>query len=121
MLLRHVPSRWLTLNPAAKRFDELYTPLKRYFSECAPKKANLKKNKRYIGITALFERPDIEIQLLVILESSQIFYKYLSMLQQRKPLIHKLHAIIQSIIRDISKKASIKSTSNLSQVIVQKN
>lgn len=112
-MLRHVPTRWLSLLPAAQRFSELFAVLKKYFLEYLPKKKIFKKTKQYDNIIYYFMHQFIELELLVVIETGIIFEEYMKKLQQSKPQIHRLYHDLISVISVLSDKIAEDLADNI--------
>lgn len=113
VFLKHSPSRWLTLNPALIRLSQLFNALKKYFLEYLLTKEKFKITKYYENITSLLKDQFIEVELVIIIESSNLLNVYNATLQQKKPLIHQLYTELISLIKEIANKICLEPNKDL--------
>lgn len=116
-ITKHVPSRWLTLGPAAERFRELFIPLKNFFLTFLPSQKNFKSSKHHINILNYLKKNNFELELLLVLESSNLFSGFLTIFQSSNPMIHLLYSKITELIRLIASKVCVTITEEIDSAL----
>jgi hypothetical protein len=90
--IKHVTSRWLTLSPAALRILEQWKAIIKYFTKFVPLHASSQmKSGQYQVIAKLLKMPDIKVQIIFAIESSNFFSAYLKIFQKEEPMVHRLY------------------------------
>lgn len=91
--IKHVPSRWLSVGPAAERVLEQWKALDQYFLNFIPKNSSrqVTSSKNYKDIVKYLKQPDMRAQIILVTESSSFFTKYTRFFQQEGPLVHLLY------------------------------
>lgn len=100
----HVPTRWLTLVPAAERFLEMFPTVNSFFMTYLPAKKSFTSSKHYTNISKYLSNKSIHLELLVIIESGQLFEPFLHIFQKSEPMIHELYPSMIKLIKLISSK-----------------
>ena len=104
-LLRHVNSRWLTLNSVVKRIIEVYTSLIEYFINFLPKQKSgfslVSQNPRYQRIVAAIKDQSTLVYLEFLSDLCPILESYLALFQKEGPLVHVLHNKINELLRSV--------------------
>lgn len=86
--IKHVNSRWLTLENAVARLLEQWKAVKIYFLKFIPQnRDNLLKSRSYKLITELLKEKDMKIQLMFICSSARIFTRFTGSFQKNEPMI----------------------------------
>ena len=97
--LRHVDSRWLTIEPAAERVSEQFTALEEYYFQFIPKnKPQLTKTSCYKNIVNLLRISTIRAELQFVISSARIFTRFTGFFQRKEPLIHLLYSELKALI-----------------------
>lgn len=105
-LIKHVDARWLTLLPAAERFSYLLPALRSYFMNM--KKVET-KGVHYRNISGYLKGTginDVELNLLLMIESANLFNNFLEKFQSTKTLIHVMFDGLKSLLLLIATKIS---------------
>ncbi|XP_063216597.1 uncharacterized protein LOC134527657 [Bacillus rossius redtenbacheri] len=98
--IKHVPSRWLTLEGAASRLIEQWEALKKYFLSYVPKKRNsLGKSNNYKRILSLLKKPTIKAELLFVCSSARVFTRFTGAFQKEEPMIHVMHDELETLAK----------------------
>lgn len=92
VLLRHVPTRWLTLQPAVVRVLSQWPAIIRYFKELSSADKSVEKNEQYKSIKNLLDNPNTFVQLQFVADIAPLFSSFLSLFQNEGPMIHVLHS-----------------------------
>lgn len=94
-MLKHVSTRWLSLESAVTRTLEMYQPLKSYVLSGSDKQPRFKR------MASSFQDPMTEINLLFYQFVLQQFVAFSLFLQKEEPRTHLLDAEMQSFLRKI--------------------
>ena len=100
-LVKHVPSRWLTLSAACKRMIEQLPALKEFFLKFIPKCANAKelmKIRKYKIISEFLGKPSSEAELHFISDCTNLFTQFTGKFQGSEPLIHLLYEEMDRLV-----------------------
>lgn len=103
-IIKHVPSRWLTLGPAAVRFFEIFDSIKSYFLKHLPSQKKFQSTIHYRNIVAYLKQEDIKLELLLIIESASTFEPFLEIFQMSEPMIHLLYPKMVSLVKLVASK-----------------
>ena len=120
--LKHVDSRWLTLQPALERICKQLSALKKYFSKAAETNSAVESNPRYIRIQRKLKAKETVAKMHFLISVADIFNLFLVNFQSEEPLIHVLydqcvHILKTFLGRFIKKEAFEKEKgSDLSQL-----
>ena len=98
-LIRHVPSRWLTLQPAIERVLQQWSALTSYFKKLPQSDKTVEKNDKYKVIRKLLDNPGTLLQLNFLAAVSPLFTSFLTLFQQEGPLVHLLHGALCDLYR----------------------
>ncbi|KAH6931313.1 hypothetical protein HPB50_023512 [Hyalomma asiaticum] len=93
--LRHVSSRWLTLLPSIQRVLELYDALKAFFSKSGEPKTYVRHNR----LAAAFADHTLRARLLFLKNAAQLFDRFQTLFQSKKPLIHVFYEEMVAIVK----------------------
>lgn len=75
--IKHVSSRWLTVEQAAERVIQQWPALTKYFMDFVPKKrASLSKKASFLKIRKALGFVTMKAELLFVAESARIFTKF---------------------------------------------
>lgn len=97
--IKHVSSRWLTMEKAAERLIEQWPALKCYFLDFIPKKrSHLMNTAKYKLIATSLKQNDIEAQLYFVVSSAQVFTSFTRLFQKEEPLIHVLYDSLYQLL-----------------------
>jgi hypothetical protein len=94
-LLRHVPTRWLTLLPASEKLYVNFQPVKSYF---------LSKENCPAFLTAFFENELADTYLCMFSNICSTIQKIILVLEQDGPIIIKLFELISNLLRTLKSK-----------------
>lgn len=122
--IKHVSSRWLTILPAAERLLYLLPAVKHYFLWFLPNEKKIVQSLHYKNICKYLNQKDsedIEIQLMMVVESSTSFTKFLTIFQKTEPMIHLLYDHMKNLIRIVASKICIKSDLPLEKLFMKDN
>jgi hypothetical protein len=100
-MLRHVPSRWLTLQPAVKRILEQWRALHSYFKHLPNTNKAVQQNGQYKEIMRLLENPKCAVQLEFIADVAVVYNNFLRRFQSEGPLVHVLYAAVNDLVRTL--------------------
>ena len=98
-VLKHVDSRWLTLQPALLRICEQIKGLEKYFSEESKRDAKVQSNPRFMRIMRQLNSKAISAKMHFLISVADIFNSFLINFQKEEPLIHILHDQFVSILK----------------------
>jgi len=116
-LIKHVPSRWLTLGPVAERVAEQYPALLHFFETTKKSSKKLNENDRVVKIVNDLKNPSIEAEVLFVSESAQLFQNFCKLFQKQEPLIHILYEearnLLTIILNKICKLETVKNFNKL--------
>ncbi|XP_046591733.1 uncharacterized protein LOC124293709 [Neodiprion lecontei] len=99
--IKHVATRWLTLEPSAQRVLEQWKGLTRYFLRFIPNKKDCKQlmaSQKYLTICKYIRQKDMKAQFYFVIDSAAIFTKFSLQFQKEEPLIHILFDELQNVI-----------------------
>lgn len=97
--IKHVSSRWLTLEPAANRVLQQWDAIVDYFLNFIPsKQSRLMGTISYKKIISFLQKKSIKAELIFISSSSSLFTKFTGLFQKEEPLIHMIHDEIKQLI-----------------------
>ncbi|XP_065091912.1 uncharacterized protein LOC135712784 [Ochlerotatus camptorhynchus] len=100
--IKHVSSRWLTMEQAAERVIEQWPAVTKYFTDFIPKKrASLAKKANYLKIRKFISNSTMKAELLFVTESARIFTKFTGMFQREEPLIHVMYKELETLVRTL--------------------
>ncbi|KAF2901839.1 hypothetical protein ILUMI_04350 [Ignelater luminosus] len=117
--LKHVPTRWLTIEPAITRILEQFESLKYYVLNYLPKHAakTTLNSSHYLQMKLFLKKADCKATLQYVKDFSQIFSKFTAFFQREEPLIHlmfdQLKEILMSMFIKICKQEIIIDFSKL--------
>lgn len=122
VFIRHVSSRWLTLEDVTERIFEQLPALKSFFTQIKEKD----KTDRIKNICRILEDKFLETEILFLKMVLPVFTSFNRMFQAKAPLIHMLHNEMENIIWKLASKffkpdyiASMK-TKSVSELILDK-
>lgn len=98
--IKHVSSRWLTIEPAANRLLEQWKCLEEYFLRYIPSRKEQKtlNTVSYKRIVDCLNEKTMKCQLLFVISSAKLFSQYTSFFQREDPLIHLIYDKIKGLI-----------------------
>nr|XP_042899394.1 uncharacterized protein LOC110283431 [Parasteatoda tepidariorum]XP_042899395.1 uncharacterized protein LOC110283431 [Parasteatoda tepidariorum]XP_042899396.1 uncharacterized protein LOC110283431 [Parasteatoda tepidariorum] len=100
--LKHVTSRWLTLEPAANRVLQQWDAIVEYFLNYIPsKQSRLMATISYKKILSFLQKKSMRAELNFICTSSSLFTKFTGLFQKEEPLIHVLFDEIKELLLTI--------------------
>lgn len=100
--LKHVPSRWLTLENSAQRLLQQWAAVNQYFLQHIPKKrSKLSETNNYKKIVKLLKSPTIKAELLFVCSTARIFTQFTGTFQREEPLVHVIFAELRDLIQKI--------------------
>lgn len=71
--VKHVASRWLTLEAAAERVLEQWPAVLEYFTKHLPKSSNLPSSLNFKNITSFLKRSTARLEVMFIAKSAALF------------------------------------------------
>lgn len=96
--IKHVSSRWLTIDGAAKRVLQQWPALVKYFVTFIPRnKNNLTKTAKYNRIVARLKRNVMKAELCFVSCSAEIFSAFTGLFQRQEPLVHVLYDDLRKV------------------------
>lgn len=98
VFLRHVSSRWLTLETSIARIIEQFTVLKEFFKNKTQSRC---ESNRLANIKQAFADKSLFPKLLFLQNVSKIFVRFLKMYQTESPMIHTLYDEMVSFVKTI--------------------
>ena len=101
LLLRHVESRWLSLQPAITRILSQWLAITKYFKHLPDSDKSVEKNGKYKEIMLLLNNPRTYIQLVFIADVASVFSNFLQSFQREGPLIHMLYLALNNLVRTL--------------------
>lgn len=115
--IKHVPSRWLTLEPAASRLLEQWPALIEYFLKFIPAKKDQKEmgKAKYQSIVKYLKKKTMKCEVSFVLSSAHLFTRITGWFQKEEPMIHLLYTQVKDLVLRIAsricKKDAIKDFS----------
>lgn len=111
--IKHVNSRWLTIEGAATRLLEQWKAVQKYFLTFIPlKRDKLLQSKSYERIIELLKEKNRKSQLLFVRLSARVFTRFTGSFQKKEPMIHVLYDEIErlakTLIGKVCKTSSLK-------------
>jgi hypothetical protein len=101
--LKHVPSRWLTLEAAAARLIEQWPAVNEYFLKFIPQnKSSMMSTSKYKLIMSVLKQKDIKAELHFVVNSARSFISFTRLFQKEEPLIHLLYVALHDLIYTIA-------------------
>lgn len=97
--IKHIRTRWLTIQSAANRVLEQWDAIIEYFLKYIPS-----KQERFMGtmaykrIISLLKKKTVKLELMFIKSSSSLFTKFTGMFQKEEPLIHIMYDHIDEVL-----------------------
>lgn len=97
-LIKHVPTRWLTLKDSCERVLELFDALENYFLVFIPKNiSTLLHTTSYKNKVAFLKSPTLKAELNFVISSASIYYSFSKRFQTTEPLVHILYDELQKL------------------------
>ena len=132
-VLRHVQTRWLSIQKVLLRIIEQFTNLKEYYIEFLPKqkgfnyKEGVGKTERYTRIKNLLSGPSFMPYAHFVITVAQDFKKFVLLFQRNEPMIHALHPEMMTLMQRLlsrfikpdailNKKGGLKSVTKLAKL-----
>ena len=116
--VKHVPTQWLLIGPAAARMIEQWPAIVEYFTVFIPKKnAILMRSNVYKEIAKLLQQSTLKAEFPFIGDSSSLFY--LVLFQCKEPMVHEIFMELELLVltlagRILKAKAAQKLLEDLS-------
>ena len=115
-VVKHVSTRWLSLETAVERVLKLYSGLRSYFASESCSQA------RFLRLQALFADPLTEVYLMFFQSVLPVFNHFNLFLQREAPCIHLIQGHCQSLLKKVLgrfvKSDVIKDAPSLSEVSI---
>jgi len=92
-VVKHVSTRWLSLETAVERVLKLYSGLRSYFASESCSQA------RFLRLQALFADPLTEVYLMFFQSVLPVFNHFNLFLQREAPCIHLIQGHCQSLLK----------------------
>lgn len=99
-ILKHVPTRWLSVGKCLSRILSNWDALKEFFSE-ELKNAAPSQKVRLEELKKFFRSPTSKLYCLYLSHIITVFEKINTELQTEIPMVHKLHRKLQSLLREL--------------------
>lgn len=123
-IIKHGPTRWLSLHSCVDRLLEQWEPLKEYFKEekdnISSRDQDSSKQARLMRINRFFDCPSSKLYALFLQENLPIFTTPNLQLQTESPQIHRLMARLDDLLTDIVvrfvKPEAVAAASNLFKI-----
>lgn len=111
--IKHVSSRWLSLEGAAMRLIEQWEVVLKYFLSFVPKKrSELSKSNKYKKIAELLKQSTMKAEVLFVCSSAHLFTRFTGVFQNEAPMIHvmydELYTLTKTLMGKVCKPASLK-------------
>jgi len=125
MFLRHVPTRWLSLQPVNTRILQLFPALEKYMKDMT-KNSNTPKSIAYGRIIqgVIQDKYKTLTQLDFLSNVTSLFTDFLTCFQTSAPMIHVLHeemfAMVKTIMNRFVKSEVMQSVSGTKQLLTVK-
>lgn len=98
--IKHVPSRWLTMETAAARVLQQWIAIEEYFLRYIPaSRKSLSKTHSYQKIVELLKLPAIKAELMFAKDSANMFSRFTLLFQKEEPIVHMLYEEIESLVK----------------------
>lgn len=97
-LLRHVSCRWLSLEPALCRMNELWNAIVLYFTRLPETDKAVEKLDKYRSIMSKLKDPMMQVQLCFLIDIAPEFTAIMTVLQKEEPMIHLLHKMLSDFL-----------------------
>ncbi|KAK3931985.1 Zinc finger protein 862 [Frankliniella fusca] len=101
-ILKHCPSRWLSICDPGKRLLEQWAAYNEYFLKFLPSKnstSDLSKLARYTRIRSFLKDPTMTAQITFAIESAELFESFSKCFQKTDPMIHMLYPEILRLVK----------------------
>ena len=98
VLLRHVPTRWLTLLPAVLRVLSEWPAITKYFKDLPTEDKTVEKNEQYKEIKRLIDNPRTYVQLQFVADVCPMFTRFLQDFQHEGCMIHVLYPALRDLV-----------------------
>lgn len=90
--IKHVESRWTTIEPACTRLIEQWPAVVEYFLKYIPKEEkHVEKTLAYKTIKDLLNKQTIKAEIRFVASSAKLFLKFTTFFQNSAPLIHLIY------------------------------
>ena len=99
--LRHVSSRWLTLESAVARINDQWEVIKQYILTLPSSNKSCESSSRYRSIRRNIEDETFIFTLHFITSVSPLFARFLTSFQSQGPLVHVLHISLVEMVKAI--------------------
>lgn len=97
--IKHVSSRWLTLQAAAERLLEQWDAVIKYFLDFIPKKKpELITKPSYTRVVRLLKKPAVKAEVMFVISSAAVFSHVTEFFQKEEPLVHILSHSLNSLV-----------------------
>lgn len=100
VFMRHLSSRWLTLNESLYRFIEQFPALKAFFKR-ESKKFSTRESERWQRLCVAFSDKTVYAKALFLQNCSNLFSGFLLLFQKEEPLIHIIYDEMVSLVKKI--------------------
>ena len=94
-IVKHISTRWLSLETAVERILKVYAGLRSYFLSESCSQA------RFTRLHNLFSRPITEVYLLFYQSILPVFNHFNQFLQREDPCIHLVHDCCESLLKKV--------------------
>lgn len=109
--IKHVPSRWLTIQPAAERLIEQWPAVLEYFLKFIPNNCkSISKTPKYKLIRDILKKPSIKVETYFVIYSAKMFTRFTGTFQKDEPLIHLLYGELKNLTEQLAVKFLKKET-----------
>ena len=113
--IKHVPTRWTTIEPAAKRVLEQIGPLKEYIFKFIPNnKKTLMTTNKYKKIEKLLKDKYTLPILHLVIESCSLFRQFLLTFQRSEPMIHAIYESLVDLLSSLLHKITLSYSDTFS-------
>ena len=98
VLLRHVPTRWLTLLPAVVHVLSEWPAITKYFKDLPAEDKTVEKNEQFKEIKRLIDNPRTYVQLQFVADVCPMFARLLRDFQHEGCMIHVLYPALRDLV-----------------------
>ncbi len=114
--IKHVSSRWLTLQPAAARVLQQWDAIIEYFLKYIPTKAtHLMGTVTCKKIVCFLKKKTIKAELCFVVSSASLFSEFTRYFQKEEPLIHLLYEHLKYLLLKLMTRICKSESLNLAQ------
>ncbi|XP_048511379.1 uncharacterized protein LOC125500995 [Athalia rosae] len=119
--IKHVPSRWLTLQDSARRLLEQWEAIREFFLKAVPKQKQL-PSKHGDDIATTLKNPTLKAEICFVIESADVHQSFTRKYHCQEPLIHdELKLLFHTLAGRICKTHVLANPLNENDPFLHKN